>query len=125
MDSSLSDFEELLRHARPEPRGEFVSRLEASLVRSAGSPGRRRRGRRLVPVVAVGCATALCVLVLSIAGVLPLGLGAAPGAQADRHCETVTQLRVVRVPVMWTRADGSLQIRYRATREPVSVIRCR
>jgi len=123
MDSSLSDFEELLRRARPEPRNEFVSRLEASLVRSARSP--RRRARRLVPTVAVAAATALCLLVLSIAGVLPLGLGAAPGAQADRHCETVTQLRVVRVPLMWTRKDGSMRIVYRATREPVSVIRCR
>jgi hypothetical protein len=126
MDPSLSDFEELLRRSRPQPRADFVRELEQDLLRSVQPRARRSLPRlpRLLPLAAFAAAIAAFVIVLNVAGVLPLG-GPTPGAKAGRKCVTVTEWRVKQVPEYRALPGGGQEFRLVRQRKPVSIIRCR
>jgi hypothetical protein len=104
VDPALSDLEELLRRSRPVPRPEFVRDLEASLMRSVQRRALhvpRLRGLRVQRLrLAVGSAVAFAalILVLSFAGLRPLGTHGTNGAKADRQCVTVDEWVLERDP---------------------------
>jgi hypothetical protein len=123
--------EQLLRRARPEPSLAFAQDLEASLVESSSAPrrpswrpGPRRTQRLVVAVGGVG-AFAAAMLVLSIAGVRPLGTGGTSGAEAGSRCVSGTEWRVRREPVVTVTADGELRLGGRPRLVPQQHLRCR
>ncbi|UGS34605.1 hypothetical protein [Capillimicrobium parvum] len=131
MGPPLSDMEQLLRRARPEPSLAFTQDLEASLVdsrRARRRPSWRpspRRAQRLVVAVGGVAAFAAAMLVLSIAGVRPLGTGGTNGAEAGQRCVSVTEWRVQREPVVTVTADGRLRLGGRPRLVPQQHLRCR
>jgi hypothetical protein len=60
--------------------------------------------------VAFAVTIATLMLVLSIAGLRPLGTNGTSGAQADRRCSVVEVRTLVRRPTLVTDADGRLRI---------------
>jgi hypothetical protein len=129
VEPTLSDLEQLLRSARARPRPEFVRELEASVLRSARfgplAAWRRRESPRLRAALASAVAIATLLLVLSIAGLRPLGTSGTPGAAAERHCMTVRTWSVEREPLFVVARDGRLALRYRTALAPQARIRCR
>jgi hypothetical protein len=131
VDPILSDLEDLLRRSRPRPHPEFVRELEDSLMRSVrGEPCRQPRVRPLrLPRLrlAVGSAAALAslLLLLSIAGLHPFGMGGTQGADADRKCVTVNDWVVVRKPILVFGPHGPVTVRYRTEWATQPRIRCR
>jgi hypothetical protein len=131
MEPSSGDAEELLRRSRPRPRPEFVRELEASLLRSV-EPRRARASlwpswfapRRLVAVSGVGAALAAILVVLSIAGALPLTVGGADDAAADRNCVTVTRWKLERRPIMKVGPDQKMHVTSDTRLVPRRVVRC-
>jgi hypothetical protein len=114
VDPALSDLEELLRRSRPLPRPEFVHGLEASLMRSF-----RRRALHVprlpglhVPRLRLAAGSAIAfaalILVLSFAGLRPLGTHGTNGAKADRQCVTVDEWVLQRDPRLVVGADRRL-----------------
>jgi hypothetical protein len=100
------EFESFLRDRRPEPRREFVDELEQRLVAAP----RRRRGPLLFTVAS---ATAILIVVLGVAGALPLGLGSDEHVRATNGCVTVMVERTVRRPVFMVDRAGELRVTYR------------
>lgn len=100
--------ESFLRDRRPEPRREFVDQLEDRLMASA-SP----RSARLTLTLCVAAATAILLVVLGVAGTLPLGLGSDEPVRATDDCETVIVERTKRQPVFKVDREGKLEVTYR------------
>jgi hypothetical protein len=123
--------EQLLRCARPQASPEFVCDLEASLVSSVRPRGllpRRSaspRARRLVVALGGAGALATAMLVLSIAGVRPLGTGGTTGAEADQRCTTVTEWVVRREPMVTVTPGGRLHLDNQRRIVPEQRLRCR
>jgi hypothetical protein len=88
--------EQLLRASRPEPDAGFVRSLESRLFEPP-EPSPRRRPLLAGAALAGGLACA--VLVLSLAGVGPLG-GSDHPAQAGSDCKFVTVTRMEQVPTV-------------------------
>jgi hypothetical protein len=109
----------LLRSRRPEPRREFVELLEDRLL---AEPPRRQR---LALIVCVVAATAALLVVLGVAGALPLGLGSDQPVRATDGCVTLMVDRTERVPVFVVDRDGKLRVTYRTTRVSRPERRCR
>jgi hypothetical protein len=125
---TLAEIEQLLIRSAPQPRDAFVRDLETSLMESI-APGRRawrglRRPPRLVAAAGFAGAVAAVLLMLSIAGALPLDIGGAPDATADRECRTVDEWRVERIPTLSVAPDGDLQILYTTKLVLRPAIRC-
>jgi hypothetical protein len=121
MRSMPDDVDELLRAARPEPRAEFVRELEARLL-ARRAP---RRPRTLALGLACAVALAATVLVLGVAGALPLHLSGDEPATATDECETVLVQRTERRPVLVVTRAGELRVRYRTAQVQRPVKRCR
>jgi hypothetical protein len=127
MDPSLHDLERTLAGIRPRPRAEFVTGLERDLKRSLRTQQRhvpRLRLPRLVVATASAGAIAVLVLALAIAGALPLNLGGARKAAADRDCTTVTEWRLEHQPRLKVTESGKLRIIDTTVLVPQRVIRC-
>jgi hypothetical protein len=128
MEPDLAELEQLLCGARPQPHPEFVRELEMSLVRSLS----RRRRRRLLPDRAPGlrlsmgiaAALATVALALSLAGALPLRIGGAPEATAERECRTVTEWRLERTPRLSFDRRSVPRLRYTTEMRPRFAVRC-
>ena len=127
----MEDAEDLLRRSRPQPRPEFVAELEEVLLRSVEP--RRARARRFPTLhhpprllAASGFAAALVALLitLSVAGALPLSVGGADDAEADRNCTTTTRWTVERRAVLEVGADKKMHVRDRSTLVPRRVQSC-
>jgi hypothetical protein len=123
--------EQLLRRARPEPGLDFTGELEAALVESV-RPRRvlsRRPGRpatpRLIVALSGVAAFAAAMLVLSLAGIRPLGTGGTSGAEAERTCVSVTELRLQQEPIVRVMPDGRLRLTSRPQLVPQQRLRCR
>ena len=131
MGPPLSDMEQLLRRARPEPSLAFTHDLEASLVDSLSARRRPswrrgpRRAQRLVVAVGGVAAFAAAMLVLSIAGVRPLGTGGTTGAEAGAGASASREWRVRREPIVTVTADGELRLGGRPRLVPEQHLRCR
>jgi hypothetical protein len=69
-------------------------------------------------------AVAATVLLLSLAGVGPLGGAAREAVQADDNCRYVTVTRIERTPAVVEGADGTPSIVYRDERVSRRVKRC-
>ena len=82
---------------------------------------------RILFLVALGGAGALAaaLLVLSIAGVRPLGTGGTTGAEADQRCATVTEWVVRREPTVTVTESGRLHLVNRRRIVPEQRLRCR
>src|SRR5215207_805622 len=111
------DLDSFLRDRRPEPGREFVDRLEGRLV----APPKRRRGPLVLSAVA---ATAILIVVLGVAGALPLGLGSDAPVRATDPCVTVMVERTERRPVFKVDREGELRITYRTERVQRPERRC-
>jgi hypothetical protein len=132
VEPTLADLERLLTSSQAEPRPVFLCELEASLMRSLDEETRRpartlRGGRRSRILVGVAFAVTIAtlMLVLSIAGLRPLGTNGTSGAQADRRCSVVEVRTLVRRPTLVTAADGRMRIVDRAELVRQPRIRCR
>lgn len=131
MEPTTEDAEDLLRRARPQPRPEFVSELEEVLLRSV-EPRRARARRfptvripgRLVAASGFGAALAALLVTLSIAGALPLTVGGADDAAADRDCATTTRWTLERQAVLKVGRDNKLHVSYQTKLVPRRVVRC-
>jgi hypothetical protein len=131
MERTTEDTEDLLRRSCPRPRAEFVRELEAALLRSVEpraapmrrwpSPGHRRR---LVTASGFGAALAALLVALSIAGALPLSVGGADDAAADRDCVTTTRWTLDRQAVLRVGRDHKMHLSYRTALVPRRVVRC-
>jgi hypothetical protein len=77
-------------------------------------------------VAVTGFATGLAaiVLALSVAGALPLNLGGAHRAAADRDCRMVTQWRLERQPQLEVTGRGRLHITETTVLVQRRVLRC-
>jgi ferric-dicitrate binding protein FerR (iron transport regulator) len=118
MDRGLDRTEDLLRDLRPEPRADFVRELEASLMSQSS---RRRRFGTLLAAGALSASLAALTLILSVAGLMPWGLGQSSRVEAGGECKTVTVVRHERRPVLVVDADGKITTDQRvvAVRKPV------
>jgi hypothetical protein len=131
VDPIPSDLEDLLRRSRPRPDPEFIRELEDSLMRSVRREPRgqsRVRPLRLQRLrLAVGSAAGLAslLLLLSIAGLHPLGMGGTQGADADRKCVTVSEWVLVRKPILVFGTHGPVTVVYRTEWATQPRIRCR
>jgi len=130
MQPSLSDLEQLLRSSRPRPRPQFVRELQASLVQSVAPHDRRlrapkRQRRRLTVALGTAMAVATLLVVLSLAGIRPLGTGGTPGAAAGRDCTTVTDWVVQREPTLKVGADRRIHIVTEPRLVARPTVRCR
>jgi hypothetical protein len=132
VEPTLADLERLLSRSQAEPRPAFLCELEASLLRSLDEETRRpartlRNGRRsrLLVGLAFAVTIATLMLVLSIAGLRPLGTSGTSGAQADRRCTVVEVRTLVRRPTLVIDANGGLRISERTVRVLQPRIRCR
>jgi hypothetical protein len=128
MDPTLSDMERVLVTMRPRPRPEFVTSLAAELEQSLRPRGPRMprmpRMPRLAMATAYATGLATVVLGLSVAGALPLHLGGAHRAAADRNCTTVTRWQLQRRPVVHVTKGNQLRITDTTVLVPQRVIRC-
>jgi hypothetical protein len=131
MEPAMEDAEDLLRRSRPQPRSEFVSELEEALLRSVEP--RRARGRpfptlhhprRLIAASGFGAALAALLVTLSVAGALPLSVGGADDAAADRNCTTTTRWTLERRAVLEVGAGKKMHLTYRSTLVPRRVLSC-
>jgi hypothetical protein len=122
MSRGLDPTEDLLRDLRPEPRADFVRELEASLL---SRNHRRRRFGTLVAAGALSASFAALTLILSVAGLLPWGLGQSRSVEAGSGCKSVMVVRHERRPVLVVDTDGKIKTEQRvvAVRKPVK--RCR
>jgi hypothetical protein len=131
MEPAMEDAEDLLRRSRPQPRPEFVSELEEVLLRSVEPRRARARWfptlhhpRRLIAVSGFGAALAALLVTLSVAGALPLSVGGADNAAADRNCTTTTRWTLERRAVLEVGADKKMHLTYRSTLVPRRVLSC-
>jgi hypothetical protein len=131
MEPTLAELERLLGGVRPQPNPEFVRELETSLVRSLSKrrvlPWARMpapRKPRLVAAVGAAGALAAIALVLGLAGALPLHVGDAPDATADRDCRTVLEWRLERTPRLVVDRRNLMRLRYTTEMVQRRAIRC-
>jgi hypothetical protein len=117
----LDEIEQLLRQARPEPEPRFVRALEERLL----ARPRRRRARTLVVGLACSGGLAAVLLVLALAGALPLRLGSGRTVSADERCTTVIVRRAERQPIFMVGRAGDVHLRYRIELVDRAVRRCR
>jgi hypothetical protein len=131
MEPTMEDAEDLLRRSRPQPSPEFVAELEEVLLRSVEPRRARARrfptfrpSRRLIAASGFGAALAALLVTLSIAGALPLNVGGANDAAADRNCTTITRWTLERRAVLAVGPDKRMHVSYRKTLVPRRVVRC-
>jgi hypothetical protein len=103
----MDEMEDRLRAARPAPRDEFVRELEGRVL-----PPPHRAAPLLAAVVLVGTLATILV-VLGVAGALPLGLGSEREVDASSDCSTVMTKRTERRPVFGVGTNGRLRLDYR------------
>jgi hypothetical protein len=131
MEPTTEEAEDLLRRARPQPRPEFVAELEEVLLRSVEPRRIRARRfpalvipRRLVAASGFGAALAALLVALSVAGALPLNVGGADDAAADRDCTTTTRWTLQRRAVLEVGRNDKMHVTYRRSLVPRRVVRC-
>ena len=104
-----------------EPRADFVRELEASLL------SRSRRQRRFGTLAAAGALSAslaALTLILSVAGLLPWGVGQSRSVEAGSGCKSVMVIRHERRPVLVVDADGKFRTEQRVVAVQKPVRRC-
>jgi hypothetical protein len=113
--------EDLLRSAKPEPRDEFVLNLERRLL----TPPEPRRSVALAGAAAFSVVLAVLVVVLGVAGTLPLGLGGDRNATATDDCRVVVVDGTKRLPGFVVGRGGELRLIYRQEVVRRPMMRCR
>lgn len=121
MSRGLDPTEDLLRDLRREPRAEFVRELEGSLLSQSR---RQRRFEVLVAAGALSASLAALTLILSVAGLLPWGLGQSRSVEAGSGCKSVMVVRHERRPVLVVDADGKIRTEQRIVAVQKPVKRC-
>jgi hypothetical protein len=115
------EIEDVLRSRRPEPGSDFVRRLEADLMAGA----RHRRTPTVVQGLAAAALLAVTVVLLGLAGALPLHLAGERPATATQRCTTVLVKHAERRPTFVTTRAGDLRVTYRTQIVARPVRRCR
>jgi hypothetical protein len=116
--------ESLLRRSQPRPRPDFVRSLQARLLPERGAQRWALRPRPAFVAAFSAAATALAVLVLSLAGVGPLASGGGQDVKAGSNCRFVVVKERTSVPTLVRARNGQTRIVYRDQLVDRRVRRC-